>query len=354
MQQPAQDPDWERIENFIGYGRPDAPVVFLGMEEGLRRDADLLADLLARSAFEPYMDLVQAQSELDGPSSYFGEGAITQKTWRPMCDLMLRRKGIPSPTLRERVRYQADHLGRRDGDTLLAELLPYPHSDSGQWLYDSFGKFATRQEYEQKLLPHRLTLLAEALGTHPRELIVAYGKANWPHYKRLFHGVSWQPEGECEYGTWNGAHVVLAHQLAGKAFNTDAQLERFAAIALRIERSPLQDDRHPRTVRSTSVGSTFSARRSANLAFRKAFGALVAAYRSEAGLSPDQVSEKAKVFAGQGNPGGVRNLEASRGWVDPRFAEGVFRAVGIPNAEQIGAAYTKLKDGFRGVTREKD
>ena len=83
MQQPAQDPDWERIENFIGYGRPDAPVVFLGMEEGLRRDADLLADLLARSAFEPYMDLVQAQSELDGPSSYFGEGAITQKTWRP-------------------------------------------------------------------------------------------------------------------------------------------------------------------------------------------------------------------------------------------------------------------------------
>lgn len=124
--------DWERIENFIGFGRPGAPVVFLGMEEGLRRDADLLADIQARSTYKPYMDLGEAQTQLDGPGAYFGPTPITQNTWRPMCHLMLRRAGNRHPTLEQRRRYQADLLGRRNGDSLLTELLPYPHSDSEQ------------------------------------------------------------------------------------------------------------------------------------------------------------------------------------------------------------------------------
>jgi hypothetical protein len=41
--------NWERIESFIGYGRRDAPVVFIGMEEGLADKSALKNDLIRRS-----------------------------------------------------------------------------------------------------------------------------------------------------------------------------------------------------------------------------------------------------------------------------------------------------------------
>jgi len=56
--------DWNRIENFVGFGSPSAPYLFLGMKEGLLSEASLDADLLARSAYEPYMDLYDAQAKL--------------------------------------------------------------------------------------------------------------------------------------------------------------------------------------------------------------------------------------------------------------------------------------------------
>jgi hypothetical protein len=56
--------DWERIENFVGFGNQKPRVLFLGMEEGLARDADLLADLRLRSGYDSYMDLAEAQTQL--------------------------------------------------------------------------------------------------------------------------------------------------------------------------------------------------------------------------------------------------------------------------------------------------
>jgi hypothetical protein len=39
--------DCSRIENFIGYGNPEAPIVFIGTEERLAASDDLRQDLLA-------------------------------------------------------------------------------------------------------------------------------------------------------------------------------------------------------------------------------------------------------------------------------------------------------------------
>src|ERR1700722_14882562 len=97
------------------------------MEEGLLSDETLDADLAARSKFQQYMDLEEGQLTLTGTKQYFGADPKNQWTWRPMCDVMLRlTEGVPAPTLPERVRYQADKLGRKDGLTLLGELMPYP------------------------------------------------------------------------------------------------------------------------------------------------------------------------------------------------------------------------------------
>ena len=225
--------DWDRIENFIGYGNPEAPIVFLGMEEGLRRDADLEADLQSRSRYDPYMDLAAAQTQLDGPGAYFGHAPITQKTWRPMCDLMLRWNGIEHPTLEQRLRYQADHLGRLSNDSLLTELLPYPHSDSGQWLYERFDRFKTREAYADAIIPRRQLVLRKIFSDREPEVIVAYGKRNWPDYQGIFPGAKWEVDGPFAFTSWGRTRVVLTHALSGRQFNTDAQLERFAEICLR-------------------------------------------------------------------------------------------------------------------------
>jgi hypothetical protein len=186
--------DWDRIENFVGFGNPTAPYVFLGMEEGLLSEATLEEDLAVRSKYDQYMDLYDAQSKLADTEKYFGEHPVNQPTWRPVCDLMLRlTKGIVQPTLPQRLRYQADKLGRRNGETLLAELMPYPRerSDKNLWPYKKYERFADYDAYRAAVLGKRMRLL-RALFARPRErkLVVAYGKSDWPDFKKLVEA-SW-------------------------------------------------------------------------------------------------------------------------------------------------------------------
>ncbi len=353
------DIDWERIENFVGFGRTDAPVVFLGMEEGLRRDADLRLDLRERSSYEQYMDLAKAQRRLGGPSSYFGPTPITQRTWRPMCHLMLRRDGVQQPTPEQRRRYQADTLGRSKGDSLLTELLPYPHSDTSQWLYAPFGRYATRADYESALMPRRISLLRKSFSSKPPELIVAHGKSNWSNYKRIFEGIIWRSHASFEYANWGNSRVVLAHQLAGREFNTEEQLQFFADVALQSDTTrPTREDVQPHALENSILDENLllHARegRLSNREVRVKFGTLAHRYRIAAGLSQTIVAEKAKIIAGQGNPGGVTNLENARGWVHIGFARAVFEIIGIPDPAKVGRLYGDLREFFHGVTNERD
>ena len=115
--------DWERIEGFIGFGRSDAPVVFVGMEEGLADSASLDEELVLRSTYsKPVIDLKGAQNDVASVG-----GVPRSPTWDLMADLVVRRHGKALPTLADRQNYRAHRLGRCDGETLLTELLPYPH-----------------------------------------------------------------------------------------------------------------------------------------------------------------------------------------------------------------------------------
>lgn len=61
--------DWDRIEGFIGYGARNAPVVFIGMEEGAGSNDDLRSGLARRSLFDPIVELTL------GASSYRRAGS---------------------------------------------------------------------------------------------------------------------------------------------------------------------------------------------------------------------------------------------------------------------------------------
>lgn len=227
--------DWKRIEEFIGFGRIDAPVVFIGMEEGLKNADALDEDLAIRSTYQTaVMDLKKAHKGIAGTDRYFDpERAPRQPTWRVMADLMLRREHPSStPSGQERRRYRALHLGRVDGDSLLTELLPYPHPKRGDWLYERFDKFKTRCEYERAVMPARRTLLRTVIGSFKRELVVCYGKGNWPEFESLFVDVTWTDVGPLRVGGKDGTRILLTTHFSGYGFNTDEQLAELARVAL--------------------------------------------------------------------------------------------------------------------------
>lgn len=140
--------DWNVIESFLGYGNINAPVVFVGMEEGLADPERLQDDLKYRSTFEPVMDVYEAHLGLAKGKKLFGERPRGQRTWRVMADVMLHFEGGLPATKEERAKarkeYRAKILGNKCAESLLLELLPYPHGNIKQWLYERFG--ATKRE----------------------------------------------------------------------------------------------------------------------------------------------------------------------------------------------------------------
>jgi hypothetical protein len=234
MNNASRDFDWDRIETFVGFGRLDAPVVFIGIEEGLENASALPEDLRVRSTYEArVMDLKAAHREIAGTEHYFDpERAPKRPTWRVMADVMLRREGHAEPTGTDRRRYRALHLGRTHGDSLLVELLPYPHPKSHDWLYAGFGKYLTREAYEMDQIPRRITLLRDALGEHEHHLIVCYGKGRWPEFQRLFADVIFAGDELMRVGHVGRTRIVLTHHFSRETFNSGEQLAAFARVAL--------------------------------------------------------------------------------------------------------------------------
>lgn len=208
---------WDQIEQFIGYGRAEAPVVFLGMEEGAD-NARLIPDLLGRSISEQYGEIS-------------GQGA-TQRTWSKMCHLMLRREGVSHPTKAQRLAYQRERLGKRSGDTLVAELMPYPCRNATGWPKIYEPRFKTRREYLERMAPRRQAMLRDLFEAHPRELIVCYGKTYWNYYRGIF-GATPQPGQSIEIFDWRSTRVVMAPHFVSRLFNSAEQLDAFAATVLR-------------------------------------------------------------------------------------------------------------------------
>jgi hypothetical protein len=225
--------DWNAIEGFIGYGNPSAAVVFVGLEEGLDSESNLDAELRLRSRFPAVIDLAKAFFDARWQRKLLDPGrTVSQKTWRPMCDLMLRRQGNTAPTLAERNAYQASRLGRSGQATLLTELLPYPNVGITSWPYAAYGRFTTRAEYAAAMIGPRITLLQATLSEPTHKLVVCYGKGQWENYKRLFPHAAWRSENGYEVADSEGKRILLTPHFSRPDFNEDRQLAEFARVAL--------------------------------------------------------------------------------------------------------------------------
>jgi hypothetical protein len=211
--------DWDRIETFIGYGRVDAPVVFLGMEEGGPSDEDaIVKNLINRSGWERVIDIPEKWEKR------------LQSTWRPMCEILLRRQGAINPTREQKIDYQNSLLGRQSGDSLITELMPLPKRSVATWPNIYEGRYGSRESYMASVRPKRIDMLKTVLRAHPREAIVCFGKAAWNHYARIFDAVAptsnsthWHSF-ECKYAR----QLIFCPHFAAPVFYATKRRDEFA------------------------------------------------------------------------------------------------------------------------------
>ncbi|WP_313316131.1 hypothetical protein [Pulveribacter sp.] len=191
--------EFNHLTNFLGYGEISAPVWFLGIEES----TDNAEIIRRRISFQAVEDCKEAHEKLGITKHHEGDRTI-QRTWAYLCRLMLILHNT-DPRDTEAVRtYQAEQLGRKNGETFLGDLLPIPSKSNGDWDYENFlPQYSNRQDYETDILPKRISLWKTQIRTHRPRVVMCYGKKYWPTYKQLF------PD-----AIFNGDSVV-AHAEAG-------------------------------------------------------------------------------------------------------------------------------------------
>jgi len=186
MSNPLTDDQLKHLLNFVGYGRKDAEVWFLGMEEGCVVDKELREKhLFIRLKFDEFEDCKEAHKELDITKYHYGTKTC-QRTWWRMCRIMLgiEDSEIDIEALRN---YQAEKLGQSDGNTLLCELMPIPNRGINEWEYkELLPQYKNRKDYYEKVKPCRIEKLRKLFKEYPPKIVVAYGSTFWKDYEELF------------------------------------------------------------------------------------------------------------------------------------------------------------------------
>jgi hypothetical protein len=126
-----------------------------------------------------------------------------------MCEFMLRIEGNASPTKEDRRAYQAENLGRVHGDSLLLELLPIPKPRISIWDYPlTFPEYPDAEAYRREQVPRRIALISQLVLEYQPTVIVAYGKANWPYYRRILSAATFFERYKFETGV-NGETLMI-------------------------------------------------------------------------------------------------------------------------------------------------
>jgi hypothetical protein len=212
------DTELEHLLNFVGYGNLEADVWFLGMEEGGGGEENIRA----RLKFRQVEDCAEAHSTLGITKFHTGQ-KIIQSTWRGMCYIMLRLEGKPID--RESIRnYQANYLGRRQGNSLLCELLPLPKPRINVWEYKTLiPQFKSAEEYYQVVKPRRVKYLRELIQEHRPKIVIGYGqgaaKSYWQAYSELFPNLKFSENGQFLAAHDANTIVVLTNHFTSKTMN---------------------------------------------------------------------------------------------------------------------------------------
>jgi len=166
-------------KQFFGYGRWDAPVWFVGLEEaGAGTQEELQARLSAwdqRGRRE--LEDAPAFYPACGQPQWHGPNASLQRTWRQLMRMLLLARGelVSKEALLE---YQKQTLGAFSGHVCLTELFPLPAPSHRHWPYadheDLPAWIRNREQFMQTVLPGRAATLREKIALHHPRAVVFY------------------------------------------------------------------------------------------------------------------------------------------------------------------------------------
>lgn len=219
-------------DSFFGYGDPDAPYWFVGMEEGGGDSEAEVArrleawDARGRRALED----LPAYSRAVGVGAWFDDRPRLQPTWAKLVRLLLAAEGLPGSTDDVRA-FQRDRLGRPGGPAALVELLPLPSPSTDRWLYgeaSGLPDLATRELYRARYAGPRADRIREMVAEGAPRAVVFYGLGYRPWWERVAGGEFVE---DAESGAlWAGGHgspgggtafVAVPHPVAMGVRNAD-------------------------------------------------------------------------------------------------------------------------------------
>ena len=181
-----------RIKNFWGYGSLEAPVWFVGMEEGLNPTTDTEElEIRFRSADgKTTVDMRRDMASLVGHMKWFQKDSPIQATWKyPIAlYLYLKNKRVPS---QEEIR---EHQGLLLGDTVqkkssTIELMPLPSQKAHEstWLYKKYGVAGldSRKEYLAMYKPKRVQELRGLVKKYKPRLVIFFSVGYLPEWTEV-------------------------------------------------------------------------------------------------------------------------------------------------------------------------
>jgi len=202
--------------NFKGYGNPDGPVWFLGIEERCKKE-DIERNIEARAQFTAVMDLAEALMRIYN----FDLHTMTKSptlTWTWMAKIMIWLGYADGYSIS--VEYVKTKLGRKDGKTFLTDLFPLPAPSIKEEDWPDFYRtvFPDRRTYKMSVLEHQQAKLRQLINEHDPHYIFAYGRLCEQHYKALLPVLKWQRMKDSSYrtrssvievGTWGKTTMII-------------------------------------------------------------------------------------------------------------------------------------------------
>jgi len=207
MNHQITDEQLELLEGFIGYGKPNAKIIFLGIEER----GSGYENLAIRFKMKNYKFLDCKRFHLDNlPNSHLHNEdkkfpVDFQPVWRYMSYFMLRCKGFEKGELMAKNRqllreYQNNNLGTLDesGETLLTELFPIPCDKDALWGTENepyihmIPQYKSKEDYRKTVLPKRKKIFEDLINSKEfsASVIICYGtgkkKSYWKEYEDFF------------------------------------------------------------------------------------------------------------------------------------------------------------------------
>ena len=212
----------EYMDAFFGYGDLNAPIWFIGMEEG---GGDSLGNIKRRlNAWQKLgcstvLDIAEFHKEI-GDFAYFENEntAKLQPTWNKLIRYMLAYEGHAT-NLKNVRKFQVNRLGRFASQTCLLELMPLPSPKVSDWLYKDISdlpELISRELYTQKISPNRIMRLSSFINQYQPKRVVFYSKSYARIWSKFVSAqAKWENKQDMSFVKENSIeYFILPHPVA--------------------------------------------------------------------------------------------------------------------------------------------